>query len=288
MPSHIFTRVGAWEDSAASNRRSEDTARAESSGDEALHAIDYQVYAYLQMARDADALKAVERGEDHAARFPFYRPVGPFGASGGAGALRARAGRLEVGRGAPAEADEGSLRERDHALRARDRSRPFRTGDAAGAEISRLAELREALAAAGEHVLGGSGGDTAAGAAAWAALAAGRRDEALTLMREAADKEDATEKASVSPGPILPARELLGDMLLEVGQPAAALKEYEASHEREPNRFRGWYGAASAAAKAGNAAKAKTYYGKLAALAQRGDERPELRQARQFLAARQP
>ena len=132
-------------------------------------------------------------------------------------------------------------------------------GDAASAEIARLAELREALAAAGNTYWADQVEIQRLGAAAWAALAEGRRDEALELMREAADKESATEKASISPGPILPARELLGDMLLEVGQPAAALKEYEASHEREPNRFRGWYGAASAAAKAGNAAKAKTY-----------------------------
>jgi len=123
-------------------------------------------------------------------------------------------------------------------------------------------------------------------ASAWTALAEGRRDEALKLMRAAAEKEASTEKASISPGPILPARELLGDMLLELGQPALALKEYEASQQREPNRFRGWYGAATAAAKSGDRAKAKTYYAKLAALAQHGDTRPELQQARQYLAAR--
>ncbi len=288
MPSHIFTRVGAWEDSAASNRRSEDTARAESSGDEALHAIDYQVYAYLQLARDADALKAIERGEDHAARFPFYRPAGPFGQA-------AAPARYALERGDWKSAAELPVKPTKilyanaitHFARALGLARSG-NGDAAGAEIARLAELREALAAAGNTYWADQVEIQRLGAAAWAALAGGRRDEALELMREAADKESVTEKASISPGPILPARELLGDMLLEVGQPAAALKEYEASHEREPNRFRGWYGAASAAAKAGNAAKAKAYYGKLAALAQRGDERPELRQARQFLAVRQP
>jgi uncharacterized protein HemY len=105
-------------------------------------------------------------------------------------------------------------------------------------------------------------------------------------MREAADKESASEKASISPGPILPARELLGDMLLELGEPALALKEYEASQQREPNRFRGWYGAATAAAKSGDRAKAEQYYAKLAALAKNGQSRPELEQARRFLAAR--
>ena len=75
-------------------------------------------------------------------------------------------------------------------------------------------------------------------------------------------------------------------MLLEIGQPALALKEYEASQQREPNRFRGWYGAATAAANSGDTAKARTYYGKLAALAQDGEGRPELQQARRYLAAR--
>jgi uncharacterized protein HemY len=75
-------------------------------------------------------------------------------------------------------------------------------------------------------------------------------------------------------------------MLLELGQPALALKEYEASQQREPNRFRGWYGAATAAAKSGDRAKAKMYYAKLAALAQNGNSRPELQQARQYLAAK--
>jgi uncharacterized protein HemY len=106
-------------------------------------------------------------------------------------------------------------------------------------------------------------------------------------MLEAADKESASEKASISPGPILPAREMLGDMLLEVGQPGLALKEYEASQQREPNRFRGWYGAATAAAKSGDTVKAKTYYGKLAELARHAGSRPELQRAKQYLAGRQ-
>ena len=114
-----------------------------------------------------------------------------------------------------------------------------------------------------------------------------RKADALELMGQAADKESALEKASISPGPILPARELLGDMLLELGQPAQALREYEASQQREPNRFRGLYGAATAAARSGDVAKASTYFGKLSALAQQGDARPELQQAKQYLASNQ-
>jgi tetratricopeptide (TPR) repeat protein len=152
--------------------------------------------------------------------------------------------------------------------------------------VAQLAELRDELAAAKNTYWSAQVDIQWQAAAAWTALAEGRRDEALALMRAAADKESATEKAPISPGPMLPARELLGDMLLELGQPAPALKEYEASQQREPNRFRGWYGAATAAAKSGDRAKAKTYYAKLASLAQGGDSRPEVQQAKQYLAAR--
>jgi len=163
-----------------------------------------------------------------------------------------------------------------------------RAGDsaAAQADLARLAELRDNLAAAKSAYWAGQVDIQWLGASAWTALAEGRRDEALKLMRSAADKETASEKAPISPGPILPARELLGDMLLELGQPALALSEYEASQQREPNRFRGLYGAATAAARSGDSAKAKTYFEKLAALAQRGDSRPELQQARSYLAVR--
>ena len=163
-----------------------------------------------------------------------------------------------------------------------------RSGDAAAAraELERLAELRDQLAAAKNSYWVGQVEIQLLGVSAWTALAEGRRDEALKLMREAADKESASEKTPISPGPILPARELLGDMLLALGQPAAALKEYEASQQREPNRFRGWYGAATAAAKSGDTAKARKYFSTLTKLAEKGDSRPELQQARQHLAVR--
>jgi tetratricopeptide (TPR) repeat protein len=107
----------------------------------------------------------------------------------------------------------------------------------------------------------------------------------VTLMRAAADLEDSHEKHIVTPGRILPARELLGDMLLEAGKPAEALKAYEASQVREPNRFRGYYGAARAAAAAGDHKKALSYYGKLLALAKHADSaRPEIAQAKAFVA----
>jgi tetratricopeptide (TPR) repeat protein len=123
-------------------------------------------------------------------------------------------------------------------------------------------------------------------ASAWVARAEGKNEEAIALLREAADMEDKTEKHIVTPGYLLPAREMLGELLLELGQPAPALKEFEASTQRELNRFRGLYGAARAAELSGEKDKAKTYYTKLMALSKNADsDRQEIRQAKAFLAS---
>jgi tetratricopeptide (TPR) repeat protein len=102
-------------------------------------------------------------------------------------------------------------------------------------------------------------------------------------MRSAADIEDKNEKHIVTPGRIVPARELLGEMLLELKRPAEALKEFETSQAREPDRFRGLYGAGQAAAQSGDIAKAKRYFARLVDIGGQGDPRPELVQARKFL-----
>ena len=120
---------------------------------------------------------------------------------------------------------------------------------------------------------------------AWTTLAQGKSDEALGLMRQAADMEDKSEKHIVTPARILPARELLGDMLLELKRPAEALKEYEASQLREPNRLRGLYGAGMAAAQSGNKAKAKEYFGRVVSMAGSASPRAELSNARAYLAS---
>ena len=122
------------------------------------------------------------------------------------------------------------------------------------------------------------------GVAAWIAFAQGKRDEALGLMRSAADMEETSEKAAVSPGRILPARELLGDMLRESGHPAEALAAYEASLVNDPKRFRSVYGAGMAAAASGNTGKAKDYFGRLVQMADATSARPELLKAREYLA----
>jgi len=121
------------------------------------------------------------------------------------------------------------------------------------------------------------------GASAFLLLAEGKATEAVAGMRAAAAREDATDKNAVTPGPLAPARELLGDMLLDLKQPAAALVEYRAVLEREPNRFRALYGAAKAAGGAGDPATARTYYQTLLKVCAKGDTpgRTELVEARQ-------
>jgi tetratricopeptide (TPR) repeat protein len=122
-------------------------------------------------------------------------------------------------------------------------------------------------------------------ASAWAAYAEGNKAGALKLMREAADLESASDKHPVSPGYVVPARELLGDMLMEMKRPAQALQAYEDSSKREPNRLRTLAGAARAAELSGDRAKAKGYYADLVKLAAKANgERPELAQAKEFLA----
>jgi hypothetical protein len=124
-------------------------------------------------------------------------------------------------------------------------------------------------------------------AQAWVLWAEGKKDEGLRALTAAAVLEDTTDKSAITPGPIAPARELLGEMLLEANQPANALKEFEANLKKEPNRFRSVYGAGRAAESAGDAAKARTYYAQLVKMCERGDPqgRPELAHARQFTGA---
>jgi tetratricopeptide (TPR) repeat protein len=162
-----------------------------------------------------------------------------------------------------------------------------RSGNVAAAEkeIQELTRLRDALRTAKSDYWATEIEVSRLDSAAWTALALGKQQEALGLMRTAADIEDKSEKHIVTPARIVPARELLGEMLLELNQPADALKEFEASQVREPEGFRGYYGAAQAAAQSGDKAKARRYFARLVELAGQGSARPELAQARAFLAA---
>ena len=151
--------------------------------------------------------------------------------------------------------------------------------------LERLAALQEAMVAANVGYWAAQTEIQMQEIEAWIALAEGNNEQALELMRNAVELEAATEKHPVTPGPIVPAHELLGEMLLELDQPAEALAEFEASHVVEPNRFRGLYGAARAAELAGDEEKARTYYEELLALGENADtERAELVAADAYLA----
>ena len=282
MPSHIFTRVGAWAESAATNERAAVAAKQDRDADQQVHAMDYMTYAYLQLARDGDARRVME---ETAAVTGFTSHAGPYGQA----AIPARYA-IERGDWKRAVTLEPRTSKFPYTAALTHFARALgaaRSGDAVAAEkdVQELARVRDTLKAAKNEYWATEVEVSRLGAAAWTALALGKREEALGLMRSAADIEDKNEKHIVTPARIVPARELLGEMLLELKRPADALKEFEASHVREPERFRGYVGAAQAAAQSGDKAKAKRYFARLVELAGQGTARPELAQARAFLAA---
>ncbi|HVF64971.1 MAG TPA: hypothetical protein VNE58_13355 [Casimicrobiaceae bacterium] len=281
MPSHIFTRVGAWQESAATNKRSMEVAKAGNEADEAYHAVDYMVYAYLQLARDAEARRMIGEAMKVAGISPRF--IAPY-------AIAAMPARYAVERGAWKEAA---------ALQPPGTAYPFveaithfaralgaaRSGDVAAArkDAEQLESMHKALLDAKNTYWATEVEVQRLATAGWIALGEGKPDDALRFMRAAADLEDRNEKHIVTPGRIVPARELLGDMLLEMKQAQAALKEFEASQVREPNRFRNYLGSARAAEMSGDSAKAAGYYGRLVVLAKDADTaRPELVSAKKL------
>jgi len=284
MPSHIFTRLGMWQESIDSNVRSAAAAKAEGNGQEQAHAMDYLEYAYLQLGRDEQAKKVVADSASLSVNPAIF--IGPY-------ALAAMPARYAVERRAWTEAAALSPQATKfafpEAITHYARGLAFaHLGDLAAArqESAQLSQLRDALAERKDSYWSNQVEVQRLSVDAWIALARGMQDTALESMRVAADLEDSMEKHIVTPGAIVPARELLGDLLLEVKQPAAALVAFEASAKREPSRLRGLYGAAVASAQAGDKLKARAYYERLAALADQGNsKREELQQAKAFLAA---
>ncbi len=280
MPSHIFTRVGMWKESAETNRRSVEAARRIDIVTEALHAYDYMIYADLQMARDGDAQSVVEavgslsetnRTADYAkAAIPARYAVERSAWRDAAALPDPAASKFPY---------TSAIRIFARALGA------ARSGDAESAarDLVRLDELEAALKAAKEDYWAAEVHVQQLTAHAWIAQAKGDRDLALSLMGAAADEEDRSDKSSVSPGRLIPAHELLGDMLLENGRAAEALAEYEAALQHDPRRFRSFSGAAQAAVAAGNSDKAHRYYGLLVEMGGAGAQRPDLVTARQYL-----
>jgi hypothetical protein len=289
MPSHIFTRLGLWEESIESNLASEAAAKKYNAPGNELHARDYLVYAYLQGAQDGAAKKVIAAAPPPLKDDPQY-----FNALYATGTMAPRyaverhqwkeAAALSVplntfpgGRYAWAEANI-------HFARALGASH-ISDIDAAKKSLQELESLRDTLIQANEKYWADQVEIQREIATAWLTLAEGKNEEALLQMRHAADHEDSTDKHPVTPGVILPARELLGQMLLELNQPAEALTEFEATLRTAPNRYNALSGAARAARLSGTIEKTKSYYAKLLAVCERADEdRPELREARALLA----
>ena len=300
MPSHIFTRLGLWEEAIRSNRAAEQAAinharQIEMAGtwDQQLHAMDYLAYAYLQSGRDREAaqvlraLQSVERADPPSQTAAYSLSAVPARL-----ALERRQWREAAALTLP-ESSRGALpwerfRWGEAAIHFARAIGAARSGDAALArqEVASLEAIRDGLnPAPGEYDWRRQVDIQRQIASAWLDFAEGRRDSALAGMRAAADLDDSTEKHPVTPGSILPAREQLGELLLELGRPAGARVEFENAMIRTPNRFASLYGAARAARLAGDPAGARLHYGRLLEIAAGGDgERPELREARAEMA----
>jgi len=284
MPSHIFTRVGAWEESAATNKRSMEVAKAGGEPDEAYHANDYMVYAYLQLGRDAEARRTVEEAMRVQGSNPV-RFVAPY-------AMGAMPARLVVERGLwdqamqlpmPPKSNWPASQANTRFARALGAARSGNVG-MAREELAQLAQIQQALEDKKDKYWATEVEVQRLIVAGWIARAQKNDDDALRFLRAAADLEDRNEKHIVTPGRLVPAREQLGELLIEVGQPKAALAEFETSRLREPNRFRNYYMSALAAEGAGDRASAREYWGKLAALGAKADtDRPELVRAKAAL-----
>lgn len=292
MPAHTFTRVGSWQESIDTNIRSHDAALKRHNSGEGLHAMDYMTYAYLQTAQDTAARRVV----DELAGMVAQQPASAAG-SGIAGGFPGTAipARYALERGQWADASsltvhptsQPYIEAMTHFARALGAAR-LGHADAVKAEVDQLTALRDKELQLKDEYWATQVDVERQGAEAWMLWAQGKKDAALKAMTAAAALEDTTEKSAVTPGPLAPAHELLGDMLLEAKQPSRALGEYETGLKKEPNRFRSLYGAAYAAELAGQKDKARTYYTQLVKICERADAsgRPELAHARSYLAAR--
>jgi hypothetical protein len=296
MPSHIFTRLGLWQDSIASNldsaRSARELAARRTPGKVAfdeLHALDYLEYAYLQVGQEDKAAEV----RDAVAKVTVLDDPTSFAA---AFAIAAVPARWALERRAWGEAaalapptQQMAWEKVPYALAATHFARAIgaaRSGDVAtaGAAVAELGRIQTALAAAppaGPYDWAGHVEALRLAAAGWHAHADGRDDEALLSLMQAADLDEKVGKHPVTPGAILPPRELLADLLLELGKPTAALHQYEAALVQAPNRFNGLAGAARAAGAAGQLERQRELQAKLVALGEAATtERPELREAR--------
>src|SRR5438552_2277831 len=255
MPSHTFTRTGYWQESIDSNVGAAAAARREGQTAEELHASDYEIYAYLQTGQDEAARRVVESLPEIVSRFDSKALIsGAASPATGYFALAAIPARYALER----HDWKGAVQ-----LPLRDTSFPhtdamtwfarglgaarLRQGAVANEAATSLRQIRERLLKTGENYWAQQVEIQELAVRAWSALAEGKKEEALGQMKSAAELEDGTEKSAVTPGPLAPARELLGEMLLEMREPVQALEQFEATLKEEPGRFRALFGAARAA-----------------------------------------
>lgn len=300
MPSHIFIRLGLWDEAIRSNLAADAAARAYAkskglpgSWDQRLHAMDYLAYGYLQTGQDREAQRILDE-------LNAIKSVDPPAFTVGYAATAIPA-RLVLERRRWKEAASLELHENVRGFAPLDTFAwgkahihfaravgAARSGNPALAreEVAKLSAIEQSLVVPpGTYDWRKQVSIERQVADAWLAFADGRKDEALSMMRAAAELDDATEKHPVTPGAVLPAREQLGDLLLELGRPAEAMREFEASLVRAPRRLAGLYGAARAAKLAGNMSEASRYYAALLDVAGKGDSaRAEVREAREHVA----
>jgi tetratricopeptide (TPR) repeat protein len=278
MPSHIFTRLGLWQESIQSNLDSEASANAiaakrqpGSISQDALHALDYLEYAYLQTGQIDEAKQVMDRALRPLASDAVFQAGYAQAAIPARYALEQR--RWKDAAALPVPEATGVWERAPYALALTHFARALgaaRTGDAAtaSAAVDAIASIRDQLAA---KPIGGPYDWTqqveamGLAARAWLAHAQRRDDEAVDLARRAADLQDRVGKHPVTPGELLPARELLADLLVELGRPAEALEEYEATLVANPGRLNALRGAAGVAGKTGDAAKARKLESAIAA-----------------------
>jgi len=293
MPSHTFTRLGDWQASIDSNVAAAAAARRQGQTAEELHASDYETYAYLQSGQDEAAARIVRTLPEMAARFdPKALLIGAGPPVAGYFALAAIPARYAL-----------ELRDWQQAEQLELRETPFPFTDAItwfarGLGAARLGHLpaaneasaslkliQERLLRANEPYWARQVEIQALAVAAWSALATGAKEEALRQMESAAEMEDGTEKSVITPGPLSPARELLGEMLLITNEPIRALEQFEATLKKEPQRFNSLYGAAHAAQLSGSRDASQKYFRELLSVCAHSDKpaRLELEEAEQSI-----
>jgi hypothetical protein len=289
MPSHTFTRLGYWQDSIRSNIAAAAAAKRDDETAEELHASDYEIYAYLQTAQDEAASQIVTSLPGIAARFDPAKVIGGAGGpSVGYFALAAIPARYALERGdwkqaaqlAPHQTPFPYTEAMTWLARGLGSAR-IGQADTAYDSANSLRHISELLAKSGENYWAMQVEIEEREVRAWAMMAEGRKQEALDEMESAAKLEDGTEKSAVTPGPLAPARELQGEMLLAADRPALALEQFQATLKKEPGRFRALYGAGHAAQLAGKDDVSRQYFRELVRICEPGDRpaRKELQEA---------